>query len=80
MAIFVQNTGRLEDMHDLTHIKTNYPHKQSEHLAAVTPDQLPELFYILELLPRVYGVVWNAMMAHIKTRGDCGNEVGMGRF
>lgn len=67
MAIFVQNTGRLEDMHDLTHIKTNYPHKQSEHLAAVTPDQLPELFYILERLPRVYGVVWNAMMAQFYT-------------
>lgn len=67
MAIFVQNTGRIEDMHDLTHIKTNYPHKQSEHLAAVTPDQLPELFYILERLPRVYGVVWNAMMTQFYT-------------
>ena len=35
MAIFVQNTGRLEEMHDLTHIKVNYPRKQAEHLAAV---------------------------------------------
>ncbi len=67
MAIFVQNTGRLEDMHDLTHIKTNYPRKQSEHLAAVTPEQLPKLFYALECKPRVYGVVWNAMMAQFYT-------------
>ena len=55
MAIFVQNTGRLEEMHDLTHIKVNYPRVQSAHLASVTPEQLPELFYALERKPRVYG-------------------------
>lgn len=67
MAIFVQNTGRLEEMHDLTHIKVNYPRKQAEHLAAVTPQQLPDLFYALECKPRVYGVVWNAMMVQFYT-------------
>lgn len=67
MAIFVQNTGRLEEMHDLTHIKVNYPRKQSEHLAAVTPEELPELFYALERKPRVYGVVWNAMLTQFYT-------------
>lgn len=67
MAIFVQNTGRLEDMHDLTHIKVNYPSKHANHLAAVTPQQLPDLFYALECKPRVYGVVWNAMMVQFYT-------------
>lgn len=67
MAIFVQNTGRLEEMHDLTHIKVNYPRKQAEHLAAVTPKELPELFYALECKPRVYGVVWNAMLTQFYT-------------
>ena len=67
MAIFVQNTGRLEEMHDLTHIKVNYPRKQAEHLAAVTPKELPELFYALERKPRVYGVVWNAMLTQFYT-------------
>ena len=67
MAIFVQNTGRLEEMHDLTHIKVNYPRKQAEHLAAVTPEELPELFYALERKPRVYGVVWNAMLTQFYT-------------
>lgn len=67
MAIFVQNTGRLEEMHDLTHIKVNYPRKQAEHLPAVTPKQLPDLFYALECKPRVYGVVWNAMMVQFYT-------------
>lgn len=67
MAIFVQNTGRLEEMHDLTHIKVNYPRKQAEHLAAVTPEELPELFYALECKPRVYGVVWNAMLTQFYT-------------
>lgn len=67
MAIFVQNTCRLEEMHDLTHIKVNYPRKQAEHLAAVTPQQLPDLFYALECKPRVYGVVWNAMMVQFYT-------------
>ena len=67
MAIFVQNTGRLEEMHDLTHIKVNYPRVQSAHLASVTPEQLPELFYALERKPRVYGVVWHAMMVQFYT-------------
>ena len=67
MAIFVQNTGRLEEMHDLTHIKVNYPRKQAEHLAAVTPEELPKLFYALECKPRVYGVVWNAMLTQFYT-------------
>ena len=67
MAIFVQNTGRLEEMHDLTHIKVNYPSKHANHLAAVTPQQLPDLFYALECKPRVYGVVWNAMMVQFYT-------------
>ena len=67
MAIFVKNTGRLEEMHDLTHIKVNYPRKQSEHLAAVTPEELHELFYALERKPRVYGVVWNAMLTQFYT-------------
>ncbi|MDY4993153.1 MAG: tyrosine-type recombinase/integrase [Succinivibrio sp.] len=67
MAIFVQNSGRLEEMHDLTHIKVNYPRKQAEHLAAVTPKELPELFYALECKPRVYGVVWNAMLTQFYT-------------
>lgn len=67
MAVFVQNTGRLEEMHDLTHIKVNYPRKQAEHLAAVTPKELPELFYALECKPRVYGVVWNAMLTQFYT-------------
>ncbi len=67
MSVFVQNTGRIENMHDLTHIKTNYPRKPSEHLAAVTPQQLPDLFYALECKPRVYGVVWNAMMVQFYT-------------
>ena len=67
MAIFVQNTGRLEEMHDLTHIKVNNPRKQAEHLAAVTPKELPELFYALECKPRVYGVVWNAMLTQFYT-------------
>ena len=67
MAIFVQNTGRLEEMHDLTHIKSNYPRRQAEHLAAVAPEELPELFYALERKPRVYGVVWNAMLTQFYT-------------
>jgi integrase len=77
MAIFVQNTGRLEEMHDLTHIKVNYPRKQAEHLAAVTPDKLPELFYTLECKPRIYGVVWNAMLAQFYTLSRPGEIAGM---
>ena len=77
MSIFVQNTGRLEDMHDLTHIKVNYPSKQANHLAAVTPDKLPELFYTLECKPRIYGVVWNAMLAQFYTLSRPGEIAGM---
>ena len=77
MSIFVQNTGRLEDMHDLTHIKVNYPSKHANHLAAVTPDKLPELFYTLECKPRIYGVVWNAMLAQFYTLSRPGEIAGM---
>ncbi|MGN0901654.1 MAG: tyrosine-type recombinase/integrase [Succinivibrio sp.] len=77
MSIFVQNTGRLEDMHDLTHIKTNYPARRSEHLAAVTPEELPNLFYTLEHKPRVYGVVWQAMMTQFYTLSRPGEVAEM---
>lgn len=67
IAIFTQNTGRAE-MHDLTHIRENYYLKNSNnHMAAVSPAELPSLFYALESQPRIYGVIWAAMMTQFYT-------------
>nr|MCR5536253.1 tyrosine-type recombinase/integrase [Succinivibrio sp.] len=77
MAIFVQNTGRVENMHDLTHVKANYPPTPKRHLAAMTPEQLPDLFYALERLPRIYGTVWQAMMCQFYTLSRAGEIAEM---
>ena len=63
IAIFVQNTGRVEDMHDLTHIQANYTrHTKVKHRTAVAPEQLTELFYQIEMKLNCSTKVFAALM------------------
>lgn len=63
IAIFAQNTGRVENMHDLTHISANYVKtKPTIHRTAVKPQELTDLFYKVESVPFKHGIVWNALL------------------
>jgi integrase len=63
ICVLAINTGRVDHIHDLTHINDAFVHKKAVHLAAVQPDELPDLFYRLENKPRVYGQTWALFMA-----------------
>lgn len=70
LAIFVQNTGRVGDMHDLTHISQNYVRtKPVEHRIAVTPAELPDIFYTLEHNGCPHGMPWHVFMGVFYTLG-----------
>lgn len=63
IAVFVQNTGRVETMHDLTHIQANYTrHTKVKHRTAVAPDQLTDLFYEIETKLNCSTKVFTALM------------------
>lgn len=67
IVIYAQNTGRVQNVHDLTHLKANYPPQKVQHMPALAPQRLSELFYILEKSPRVYTSVWSAFMTQLFT-------------
>lgn len=68
IAVFVQNTGRVEDMHDLTHIGANYVRKEAvRHQPAVAPSELANVFYELESKPCPHGMPWLSFMAVLYT-------------
>lgn len=58
MSVFVQNTGRIENMHDLTHIKTN---SQENHLST----QLQSLLNNY----RIYFMLLNANLEYMALYG-----------
>lgn len=63
IAIFAQNTGRVENIHDLTHISANYvKSKPTIHRPAVRPQELTDLFYKIENIPFNHGTSWNALI------------------
>ena len=63
ISIFVQNTGRVENMHDLTHISANYvKSKPAIQRPAVKPQELTDLFYKVESVPFRHGTTWNALL------------------
>lgn len=68
MSIFVQNTGRLEEMHDLTHISSNYTRsKPVHHRNAVAPANLTDVFYEIETRYLSRGVIYAAIMTTFYT-------------
>lgn len=68
IAIFVQNTGRVEELHDLTHIGANYVrNKPIEHRVALSPQQLTDMFYELEGNPCPHGMPWLVFLGILYT-------------
>lgn len=78
LAIFVENTGRVEGLHDLTHITSNYVRtKPVEHRAAVTPAELSDVFYTLERNGCPRSMTWNALMTVFYTLSRVNEIVSM---
>lgn len=68
IAVFVQNTGRVDEIHDLTHISQNYVRtKPARHQPAVAPDKLSDVFYTLEGNHCRHGMLWAALLTLIYT-------------
>lgn len=67
IALYSLNTGRVQQLHDLTHLKINYPPTAARQMPALAPKFLSNLFYELEKQPRIYGVVWSAFLTQMFT-------------
>lgn len=75
VSIFVQNTGRVENMHDLTHISANYARTTPiQHRKAVAPDHLVDVFCALETKANCKNITFKALMAIFYTLSRC-NEI-----
>lgn len=75
ISIFVQNTGRVENMHDLTHISANYARtKPVHHRNAVAPDHLIDVFYTLETKANCESIIFKVLMTVFYTLSRC-NEI-----
>lgn len=78
IAVFVQNTGRVEDMHDLTHISQNYARSVPiQHRPAVKPQELSEIFYVMEGKPYPHGMPWLAFLMILYTLSRSGEVCRM---
>ncbi len=67
IATFTINTGRVEHMHDLTHLSENYAFTAKKHMPAVTPDSLPQLFQVLRTHIKTFGMSYYLTLASFYT-------------